>query len=68
MFCIAKGYESKGVGKVISIDQESCTIEYFDTPNSKERETLIRPEILLYAKDWNPIPGYITFTMFPKNG
>lgn len=54
MFCIAKGYESKGVGKVISLDQETCTIEYFDTPNSKERETLTLPKNTVFRKRLEP--------------
>lgn len=54
MFCIAKGYESKGIGKVLSLDQDSCTIEYFDTPNSKERETLIRPKNTVVRKRLEP--------------
>ncbi len=50
MFCIAKGYESKGIGKVLNVDKESCTIEYFDTPSSKERETLTRPKNTVLPK------------------
>lgn len=54
MFCIAKGYESKGIGKVLSLDQETCTIEYFDTPNSKERETLTLPKNTVLRKRLEP--------------
>ena len=54
MFCIAKGYESKGVGKVLNLDRESCTIEYFDTPNSKDRETLTLPRNTVFKKRLEP--------------
>jgi ATP-dependent helicase HepA len=54
MFCIAKGHEFRGIGKVLSFEQESCTIEYFDTPNSKERKTLTRPKNTVVRKRLEP--------------
>lgn len=54
MFCIAKGYESKGIGKLLNYYQDFCTIEYFDTPNAKKRETIILPKKIVSRKRLEP--------------
>ena len=54
MFCIAKGYESEGIGKVLELNAHSCKIEYFDTPNCRDRATMTLPKSTVFKKTLEP--------------
>ncbi|WP_343653098.1 protein DpdE [Herbaspirillum sp.] len=52
MFCLIKGYERDGFGKVIRSDAAKCTVEFFDSPTGDGRhirevhKTLVVPKKL----------------------
>lgn len=38
MFCLIKGFERDGLGKLVQVDALNCFVEYFDTPARDGRE------------------------------